>query len=70
MRYHEIASGLKIPISGEEQSILDMAQDSVIQQHNMDERGQEVIRRMVTRGLVSRHENGIHKVSTSKIGRD
>ena len=54
MRYHEIASGLQVPLSCEEQELIDqhgktMAKDS------LDEREREVARLMVSRGVLDQY---------------
>jgi hypothetical protein len=54
MRFYEISGGLRIPISEEEQSVLDIISDEGIQKSKLDERQQEVARLMVTRGLLLR----------------
>ena len=52
MRFHEIASGLRLPVSSEEQDILTRVGETGLDVSTMDERGQEVARRMVSRGLL------------------
>ena len=53
MRYHEIASGFRVPVSGEEQRILRMVgQQAVAADALRCERDQEVARTMVLRGLL------------------
>lgn len=52
MRFHEIASGLRLPVSSEEQDILTRAGNDGVDASAMDERAQEVARRMVSRGLL------------------
>jgi hypothetical protein len=55
MRFYEISSGLRIPVSEEEQEILDMiTPKGQIGKAALDERQQEVARMMVTRGLLIR----------------
>ena len=58
MRFYEISGGLRIPVSEEEQSVLDMVSDDGIQKSKLDERQQEVARLMVTRGLLLRGRDG------------
>ncbi len=53
MRWHEIASGLRVHVSGEERDILDRAADK-LDDNELDERDQEVARQMVSRGLLRR----------------
>lgn len=57
MRYYEITSGVRLPVSGEEQDILDKVGSS-LKKSSLDEREQEVARRMVTRGLLNRSRDG------------
>jgi len=59
MRFFEISSGLRVPVSAEEQEVLDMA----IHQHGIDgqklpERQQELARLMTSRGLLNRRIDG------------
>lgn len=54
MRYFEITSGMRVPISAEERSLLDAAEEGVVARDAMDERTAEVARQMVTRGLLLR----------------
>jgi hypothetical protein len=54
MRFYEITSGVRMPVSIEEQEILDKAGESGVKKSELDERDQEVARRMVTRGLLNR----------------
>lgn len=54
MRFHEIASGLRIPVSGEEQALLNAAKSGYVRRDDLGEREQEVARRMVSRGLLNR----------------
>lgn len=52
MRFYEIASGVRIPVSEEEQAILDRAiEHGSLRQADLDERDGEVARKMVSRGL-------------------
>ena len=53
-KYFEITSGMRIPVSQEEQDILDKCK-SELPKSELDERDQEVSRRMVSRGLLKRH---------------
>ncbi len=74
MRYYEITSGVRMPVSGEEQDILDKAGNSVLKKADLDERDQEVARRMVTRGLLNRgrddDKNIIFTSNKEKLSRD
>jgi len=55
MRFFEISSGLRIPVSEEEQEILDLIpRGDRIAKAKLDERQKEVARNMVTRGLLVR----------------
>jgi hypothetical protein len=53
MRYAEIASGMRVHVSSEEQELLDVI-GKEIAQDNLDERGEELARQMIARGLVNR----------------
>lgn len=54
MRFHEIMGGIKIPVYNEEQMILDKIGDDSIANSELNEREQEVARKMVSRGLLNR----------------
>ncbi len=54
MRYFEIAGGIRMPISEEETALLDQAKDNLVEDSELDERNQEVARKMVSRGLFNR----------------
>lgn len=55
MRFYEISSGLRIPVSQEEQDIIDLIADKgKIKKSVLDERQEEVSRLMVSRGLLVR----------------
>jgi len=56
MRYFEIAGGLRVDISEEERDLLVLANDDVLEE-DLDERGREVAFRMVSKGLLIRHED-------------
>lgn len=63
MRWTEVASGYRMPVSGEEQSIIDRAvSDEGVAQKDLDERDQEVARKMVSRGLLDQRKGtkGVH----------
>ena len=73
MRYREIAGGYRLVLSDEEQEMLDhIADDPALAK--MDERQQEVARKMVSRGLLRQCKTTaglIYKVnSTEDIWRD
>lgn len=55
MRYYEITSGMRIPVSSEESDILSMIEDAGhIFRETLDDRQKEVARQMVTRGILIR----------------
>jgi hypothetical protein len=55
MRFYEISSGLRVPVSEEEQALLDIiTQKGRVEKGTLDERQQEVGRLMVSRGLLIR----------------
>lgn len=56
MRYFEIASGLRMPVSSEEQELIDQAHREPLAKDDLDERGQEVARLMVSRGLLGQFQ--------------
>ena len=60
MRYFEIAGGLRVPLSGEEQKVLSIVQDNEggVGKKEMDERQWEIGRQMVSRGLLRRVNSG------------
>ena len=59
MRYFEIAGGLRVPVSGEEQTVLsDVQTKGRIKRVDMSDRSQEMARRMVSRGLLRRVRDG------------
>jgi hypothetical protein len=74
MRYHEIASGLQIALSCEEQELLDRNKGGPIVKDTLDEREQELARMMVSRGVLDqyRHDNQVfyHVSSVNDIWRD
>lgn len=74
MRYFEITSGVRIPVSSEEQSIMDKAAGGDLLKSSLDERDQEVARRMVTRGLLNRtrdsDKNIVFNVDKQKLSRN
>ena len=53
MRFIEIESGMRVPVSNEEQDVLDLAKDGITSQ-DLDERNREVARLLVTRGVMRR----------------
>jgi hypothetical protein len=55
MRYYEILSGVRMPVSGEEQELIDLiSQEKRVDCGSLDERSAEVARVMVSRGLLRR----------------
>ncbi len=57
MRFHEIRGGLQIPVSQEEQGLIDLIESQegqFIQRKELDERHREVARKMVSRGVLER----------------
>lgn len=59
MRFYEISSGFRLPISSEEQEIMDLIQSKDrLGKEELDERQQEVSRLMVSRGLLIREKDG------------
>lgn len=63
MRFYEITSGVRIPVSEEEQALLDLTTDhNRIVRAELDERQQEVARRMVSRGLLRRFRDKTGKI--------
>lgn len=59
MRFYEISSGFRIPVSNEEQDILDLisSKKGTVSKSDFDERQDEVARKMVTRGLLVRSKD-------------
>lgn len=51
MRYHEIASSVRVIVSSEEQSIIDTAKDGIVKGLS-DGRTKEVAHRMIGKGLL------------------
>lgn len=57
MRFHEIRGGLRIPVSNEEQELIDLieSQDGkIVRRKELDERQRELARKMVSRGVLER----------------
>jgi hypothetical protein len=55
--YAETTAGIRVPISSEEQEVLSRCGEPFYKS-NMDDREQEVARRMVSRGVLHRHKDG------------
>ena len=74
MRYQEIASGLRVPLSCEEQELIDRANGGPIAKDLLDERGQELARLMVSRGVLEQYPSDgtvyYHVSSANDIWRD
>lgn len=55
MRYFEITSGMRVPISGEERALLNRVEETGhIARDTLDEREAEIARQMVRRGVLVR----------------
>lgn len=55
MRFYEISSGLRVPVSEEEQELIDLiTEQGKVDEQALDERQCEVARLMVSRGLLVR----------------
>lgn len=74
MRFFEITSGVRLPVSLEEQEILDRIGEGDCMKSELNEREQEVARLMVSRGLLKRITNSDKKIrfkkNKEKIWRD
>lgn len=57
MRYFEIMNGIRVPISQEEQDVLDKAK-ATVSARDLNEREREIARRMVSRGVLNRIDDG------------
>ena len=73
MRYHEIASGVRLHVNTEENALLNRAEAESLKLDDLEERELEVIRNMVSRGLLDLHkvEGGfvVHANSVKDIWR-
>jgi hypothetical protein len=59
MRFLEIRGGIQIPVSSEEQELLDMIESQegqIIKRQELDERQRELARKMVSRGILERSQ--------------
>lgn len=59
MRFHEIRGGIQIPVSSEEQGLIDLIESQegqFILRTQLDERQREVARKMVSRGVLERFQ--------------
>lgn len=57
MRFQEIRGGLQIPVSTEEQELIDFIESQeggIIKRQLLDERQRELARKMVSRGILDR----------------
>lgn len=57
MRFREIRGGIQIPVSGEEQDLIELIESQegeFIKRKDLDERQREVARKMVSRGVLER----------------
>jgi hypothetical protein len=54
MRYFEIQGGFRMPIDREEFDLLEAADATELADESLDERAQEVARKMVSKGLFNR----------------
>jgi hypothetical protein len=57
MRFREIQGGLQVPVSNEEQDLIDLIEDqegAFIKRKELDERQREMARKMVSRGVLDR----------------
>lgn len=74
MRYQEIASGLRIAVSCEEQELIDKADGEPFEKTGLDEREQELARLMVSRGVLDQYQHNdrvfYHVSSVNDIWRD
>jgi hypothetical protein len=55
MRYQEIASGLRIAVSCEEQELLDKKKEKAFSKKGLDERELELARLMVSKGILDQY---------------
>ncbi len=53
MRWHEIASGFRVPVYTEEQELLDMLAKEPVSSDTLDERQQELAQQLVSRGVLT-----------------
>lgn len=57
MRFREIRGGIQMPVSNEEQALIELIESqegNFIKRKELDERQREVARKMVSRGLLER----------------
>jgi hypothetical protein len=57
MRYHDIA-GMQVPVYTEEQDLLDRAEKAPLAKSQLDEREQELMRQMISRGVIRYYRKG------------
>lgn len=74
MRYQEIASGLRLAVSCEEQELIDKMDGEPFEKDALDEREQELVRLMVSRGVLDQYPQDdrvfYHVSSVNDIWRD
>lgn len=56
MRFREVRGGLRVPVSNEEQELLDLIQtsDGMVRRADLTERNRELARKLVSRDILSR----------------
>lgn len=57
MRFREIRGGLQIPVSNEEQGLIELIESregQIVKRSELDERQKELARKMVSRGVLDR----------------
>lgn len=57
MRFREIRGGIQIPVSSEEQGLIDIiesTEEQFVKKSQLDERQKEIARKMVSRGVLER----------------
>ena len=57
MRYFEISSGFRVPVSSEERDLIGKLSNEPISSETLDERENQVAIEMTVRGLLRRTEN-------------
>lgn len=56
MRYHEISSGYRIPVSSEEKALIDRVLDKPVSEDDLSEREGQLAFEMTKRGLLKKFE--------------
>ncbi len=56
MKFREVRGGLRVPVSNEEQELLDLIQssDGIVRRSDLTERSRELARKLVSRDILSR----------------